>query len=241
MKDYAIIYDQRLKKLAASLSKISEAPAYQAGTSVVYDRYMVLWSYRTNYSQERSKLENLLRELNDSGYIEVLLLLPAPYQKGGDVSQFMQEVSGFDFVGRIIFFDLTPVSKIGLTPRPSVNLSAIPTLIKYMKENGLKAKVLTFNQELTTQAKIIESTAGKSDDSVMIIDNYVEDPEKFVPVLETYKEKGVKTYVFSTFFAVSPESIKNMSEVITTNAIYWDNVITLDISSAIAEFVDAVS
>ncbi len=241
MKDYAIIYDQRLKKLATSLSRISEAPAYLAGTSVVYDRYMVLWSYRSNFAQEKNKLEKILKDLNDSGYIEVLLLLPAPYQKGGDASQFMQELSGFDFVGRIIFFDLTPVSKIGLTPRPSVNLSAIPTLIKYMKENEIKAKVLTFNPELTTQAKIIESSVGKSDDSVLIIDNYVDEPEKFIPILETYKAKGSKTYVFSTFFATSPGSIKTMSEVITTNAIFWDDVITLDISSAIAEFVDAVS
>jgi len=241
MKDYAIIYDQRLKKLAASLSKITEAPLYLAGTSVVYDRYMVLWSYRSNYYQERNKLEKILKELNDSGYIEVLLLLPAPYQKSGDTSQFMQEVSSFDFVGRIIFFDLTPISKIGLTPRPSVNLSAIPMLIKFMKENGLKAKVITFNPELTTQAKIMESAIGKSEDNVLIIDNYVDDPEKFLPVLNTYKEKGIKTYVFSTFFAVSPSSIRTVSEVITTNAIVWDDVITLDISSAIAEFVDAVS
>ncbi|MGC8599758.1 MAG: hypothetical protein ACP5LX_01690 [Nitrososphaeria archaeon] len=241
MKDYAIIFDPRLKKLASSLSKISEAPAYQAGTNVVYDRYMVLWSYRTNYEQERTKLERILKELNDSGYIEVLLLLPGPYQKGGDQSKFMEEMAGFDFVGRIIFFDLTPVSKIGLTPRPSVNLSAIPTLIKFLKENGIKTKVMTFNSELTTQAKIIESSVGKSDDSVLLIDNYVDDPEKYIPILETYKEKGIKTYLFSTFFAFSPEPVSGMAQVITTNAIAWDKVITLDISSAIAEFVDAVS
>ncbi len=73
MKNYAIIFDSRLKKLASSLSKISEAPTYQAGTNVIYDRYMVLWSYRTNYEQERIKLQRILKELNDLGYIEVLL------------------------------------------------------------------------------------------------------------------------------------------------------------------------
>jgi hypothetical protein len=32
-----------------------------------------------------------------------------------------------------------------------------------------------------------------------------------------------------------------MTQVITTNAIPWDGAIILDISSSIAEFVDAVS
>jgi hypothetical protein len=41
----------------------------------------------------------------------------------------------------------------------------------------------------------------------MLIDNYVDDPEKYIPILETYKEKGIKTYLFSTFFAFSPEPV----------------------------------
>ncbi len=241
MKDYAIIYDPRLKRLAINLSHISEEPAYPVGTSVSYERYMVLWSYRTNYSYERSRLTSILRELNDTGYVEVLLLLPAPFQQGGDIAQFMEQMSDFDFVGRIIFFDLTPISKLGTTPRPSVNLSAIPILTKFLKENGIRSKVITFNPELTTQAKIVESSIGKSEDSVLIIDNYINKPENYLPIISTYKEKNVKVYLFSTFINSSPQLLLQYATVITTNTIIWDDVVVLDISPAIAEFVDAVN
>ncbi|MGC9208357.1 MAG: hypothetical protein ACP5GH_00660 [Nitrososphaeria archaeon] len=240
MKDYAIIYDNRLKALAVSLSRLSEAPAFPYTADVTFDRYMVLWSYRNSYASERSRLKRVLDNLSAQGYVEVVTLLPAPYQKDPDLNSFLNEMTIFDNVGRIIFFDLTPVNKLGVTPRPSVNLSAIPILIKYLKENDVRVKAITFNAEMQTQTRIIENMAGRSENNVLIVDNFVDDAEKYIPVLETYKEKGTNVYIFATFFASSPYTLKNLATVITTNAIPWDDAITLDISGAIAEFVDAI-
>ncbi len=240
MKDYAIIYDSRLKALAANLSRLSEAPAFPYTADVAFDRYMVLWSYRNSYASERARLKRVLDNLSAQGYVEVVTLLPAPYQKDPDLNSFLNEMSIFDNVGRIIFFDLTPVNKLGVTPRPSVSLSAIPLLIKYLKENGIKVKAITFNAEMQAQTRIIENMTGRGENSVLIVDNLVDDSEKYIPVLETYREKGASVYLFSTFFTSSPHSLKNLATVITTNAIPWDDVIALDISGAIAEFVDAI-
>ncbi len=241
MKGYSIIYDERLSDLAQSLSRISETPAYQAGANPGLDKYILLWSFRERGKRERKDLLDTIDELSTTGYVEALLLLPAPYQRDGDLMSFMKALSPIDEVGRIIFFDLTPISKLGATAKPSVNLSALPLLTKRMKELNVGAKVITFNEELTTQARVIESAIGKSDRAVLIIDNYVDRPDDFIPVVSAYSERGYDVYIFSTFFNSYPGRISSMATVITTNAIKWDNTITIDLAPIIAEFVDAVS
>lgn len=240
MKDYGIVYDERLGELASSLSRISETPAYRAGTNPGMEKYILLWSFREGLRKEKKELQDVMGELSSTGYIEALLLLPAPYQRGGDLMSFMRTMSSIEEVGRVIFFDLTPISKLGATAKPSVNLSAFPLLIKYMKEMGVGAKVITFNEDLTTQAKVIEGAIGKGDRAVLIVDNYVDDPDKYIPVVSTYAEKGYAVYVFSTFFAKYPGRLGSISTVITTNAIKWDNTIAIDLAPVISEFVDAV-
>jgi len=243
MKNFSIIYDSRLKYLASLLSKLTGSEAFSSTSSTFSsgERFIVLWSYMGRASAETEKLKNLIESISSVGYVEALLLLPSLHQRDNEISDFTEQMHKMEEIGRIIFFDLTPISKLGVTGKPAINLSAFPILISKFKQMNLRAKVITFNGELLVQCKVIENSIGKSEKNILIIDNYIEDPSSLKPIILTYFEKMYNVYVFSTYFAKDPSSLSSIANVITTNTIMWNNIETIDIAPSIAEFIKAVA
>ncbi|MGC8661623.1 MAG: hypothetical protein ACP5TZ_03865 [Nitrososphaeria archaeon] len=242
MKNFSIIYDPRLKYLASLLSKLTGSNAYPSSAPFPSgERFLVLWSYLGKSAEETGKLKNVIESLSSVGYVEALLPLPSLHQRDGDLKDFEKEMYRISEIGRVIFFDLTPISKLGVTGKPAVNLSAFPMLISKFKQSGIKAKVITFNSELLVQAKVIENSIGKSEKDILIIDNFIEDPLSLKPVIFTYFEKLYNIYVFSTYFANDPSPLFPMANIISTNTILWNGVEAIDLAPSIAEFIKAVA
>ncbi|MCL4343525.1 MAG: hypothetical protein JRN26_07230 [Nitrososphaerota archaeon] len=242
MKNFSIIYDPRLKHVASLLSNLTGSGAYPSSASFSSgERFIVLWSYMGKAAAETGKLKGVIDSLSSVGYVEALLLLPSLHQKDNDIQDFEKEMYKINEVGRVIFFDLTPISKLGVTGKPAINLSAFPILISKFKQMGIRAKVITFNNELLVQGKVIENSIGKSEKDILIIDNFIEDPPSLKPVLMTYFEKLYNVYVFSTYFANDPSPLFPIANVISTNAIPWNGVEAIDIAPSIAEFIKAVA
>ncbi|MEM0123616.1 MAG: hypothetical protein QXY52_03040 [Conexivisphaerales archaeon] len=242
MKNFSIIYDPRLKHIALSLSKLTGSGSYPSSASLSSgERFIVLWSYHRKTAAETEKLKDIIESLSSVGYVEALLLLPSPHQNDDDVDDFEKEMSKINEIGRVIFFDLTPISKLGVTGKPAINLSAFPILINKFKQVGIKAKVITFNSELLVQSKVIENSIGKSERDILIIDNFIENPLSLKPIIMTYFEKLYNIYVFSTYFENDPSPLFPIANVISTNVIPWNGVDVVDIVPSIAEFIKAVA
>ncbi len=242
MKNFSIIFDPKLKHIALSLSKLTGAEAYSATDSFsVGEKFIVMWSYLGKTESETENLQGTVESLSSVGYVEALILLPSFHQNDNDIIDFQNEMYKIKDIGRVIFFDLTPISKLGMAGKPAINLSAFPMLISHLKQKNIKAKVITFNSELLVQSKVIESSIGKSERDILIIDNFIEDPLSLRPVVLAYFEKMYNIYVFSTYFLKDPSPLFPMANIISTNAILWEGVQAVDISPSIAEFINAIA
>jgi len=247
--DFVIYYDEKIgevsESISASLRLESNAVKFSSDMGLTSNiggpsngRPIVIWSIVPPYDRDMFKLCLTLSKLNSTN---VLILLPMAYQKGGSpaseegFAQYMDIINQFK-VQRIVFVDLTPIKRLGMTTAESVSLSTFPLLIERLKSDNYRAKVITFNPDLNVAAEVIEHQVGVEDGNVLIMDNLVSRSNELKPMASVYLKKASNVRFYATYFLDDPTELKSFGEVISSNAIAWD-VRKLDLAGQLIDHI----
>ncbi|MCL4340403.1 MAG: hypothetical protein JRN02_07000 [Nitrososphaerota archaeon] len=247
--EFVIYYDEKIEEISnsisASLKLESNAVKFSSDSGLTSNiggssgnRPIVIWSIVPPYDRDMFKLCLTLSRLNSTS---VLILLPMAYQKGGlpdseeGFTQYMDLINQFK-VQRLVFVDLTPIKRLGITAAESVSLSTFPLLIEQLKRDNYRAKVITFNPDLNIAVEVIEHQVGVEDGNVLIIDNLVSRSSELKPVASVYLKKANNVRFYATYFLDDPSELKSFGEVTSTNTIAWD-VRKLDLTGQLIDYI----